>query len=68
MWEARHDCALSSSLFKNIASIGSMCGALTEKNEATPPEAAVIWDEWGVIQRQSRVEGVECGTRCCGCR
>lgn len=68
MWEAHHDFSLGSFLFINIASIGSASGALAEKNRATPPEAPVIRDEWGVIQRLSRAGGVECGSRCRGCR
>lgn len=44
--------------------MGSETGALTEKNEASPPEAPVIRNEWGVIQKLGRVGGVECGTRC----
>lgn len=59
MWEAHHDFSLRSFLFINIASTESMSGALVEKNEATPPEAPMISDEWGVIQGISRARGVD---------
>lgn len=36
-----------------------MPGALGEENEATPPEASMILDEWGVIQGISRAERVD---------
>lgn len=37
----------------------SLSGVLGEENEATPAEASVILDEWGVIQGISRAERVD---------
>lgn len=36
-----------------------MSGALGEENEASPPEASMILDEWGVIQGISRAERLD---------
>ncbi len=52
--EAHHPFSLCNYFLINIASIESLLGVLGEENEATPPEASVILDEWGVIQGISR--------------
>lgn len=47
--EAHQPFSLRNYLLINIASIESLSGVLGEENEATPPDASVILDEWGVI-------------------
>lgn len=66
--EAHHPSSLHIYLLINIASIESLSGVLGEENEATPTEASVIFDEWGVVRGISRAERVDLMPGASSCR